>query len=59
MSKARGCFIAFILVFILGLIVVLLVLIPSLKSPSAGGDSTEVMATDNQGSKTAGNEQPG
>lgn len=59
MNKARGCFIAFILVFIIGLVVVLLVLIPSLKSPSAGGDSTEVAATDNQSSKTSGKEQSG
>jgi LCP family protein required for cell wall assembly len=59
MSKARGCFIAFILVFIIGLVIVLLVIVPSIKSTTAGGDSTEVAANDNQGSKTTGKEQSG
>ncbi len=59
MNKARGCFIAFILIFIIGLVVILLVLVPSIKSPSAGGNSTEVAETGSQGSETAGKEQPG
>jgi LCP family protein required for cell wall assembly len=59
MSKARGCFIAFIVVFIIGLVIVLLVVVPSIKSPSSGGDSTEVASTDKEVSKTAGKEKSG
>jgi polyisoprenyl-teichoic acid--peptidoglycan teichoic acid transferase len=59
MSRARGCFIAFVLVFIIGLAIVLLFLVPSLKSNSSGAKSTEVAATDSKDSKTAGKEQTG
>ena len=59
MSKARGCFIAFILVFILGLVIVLLFVVPSLNGPSSDGDSTEVAATDSSGVKTTAKEHSG
>jgi polyisoprenyl-teichoic acid--peptidoglycan teichoic acid transferase len=59
MSRARGCFIAFILVFIIGLAIVLLFIVPSLKNNSSGSESTEVAATDRQGGKTTGKEQTG
>jgi LCP family protein required for cell wall assembly len=59
MSKARGCFIAFIVVFIIGLVIVLLVVVPSMKSPSLGGDSADVAATESQDGKTTGKEQSG
>ncbi len=60
MSKARGCFIAFILVFILGLVIVLLFIVPSLKGSSSGGDSTEVAEkTDNSGDETTAKENTG
>jgi LCP family protein required for cell wall assembly len=59
MSRARGCFIAFIVVFIIGAVVVLLFLVPSLKRTSSGGDSAEAAATDSQDGKAAGKEQSG
>ena len=58
MNKARGCFIAFILVFIIGLVIVLLVIIPSIKSPTTS-DSSEVAVTDSERSNTGSKEQPG
>ena len=57
MSRARGCFIAFILVFIIGLAIVLLFLVPSLKNNSSSSKSTEAAATGSQDSETAGKEQ--
>jgi len=59
MSRARGCFIAFVLIFIIGAVVVLLFLVPSLKSTSSGGDSIESAATDSQDGKAAGKKQTG
>lgn len=59
MSKARGCFIAFVLVFILVLVIILLIVVPSLKGPSGDGGSTEVAANDNSGDENAAKEQPG
>ncbi len=59
MSKARGCFIAFILVFIIGLVIVLLFLIPSINSPSTGSNSSEAAAAGSEGSDTGVREQSG
>ena len=61
MSKARGCFIAFILVFIISLVIILLVLVPSIKSSSAGRESSEAAATaaDSAGSNTGNKGQSG
>ena len=58
MNKARGCFIAFIVVFIIGLVIVLLVIIPSIKNPSTSA-SSDVAVTDSERSNTSSKEQPG
>lgn len=59
MSKARGCFIVSISLFVIGLVIILLVFVPSIKSPVAGSDTSEVAATDIKGSNTGNKEQPG
>jgi polyisoprenyl-teichoic acid--peptidoglycan teichoic acid transferase len=59
MNKARGCFIAFVLIFIIGLVIVLLVIVPSIKSASSSGSSDETAAADKTSSETIDKGQSG